>query len=297
MMKKYSPADLVPAAAAAVIGSAEIAHLCGLLLNRPFSFCQTVFGIFGAAVLLAAVFAFVYGIKKSKKEKAVCREGRGLFFLFLLIVLSQLIFILTNENQYLTGDMTVETAVSFLQTDAIYRVNPLTGQAYVQGLPSRIKVLCLPTLYAAVSGLFPFLEPREWITRVIPCLTLVCCYASYGCLGEFLFPNQKKKQNVFLIAVALVLWAADACYGLDGFGILYSGWRGVTIRNAVLLPWTVSLSLRKRWAAVLLCVIAEACIVWTLYGMGACLLVAAGICVTDFVRRKAEQRRAVKTAE
>jgi hypothetical protein len=295
MIKKYYAADLIPATAVVIIGIAELAHLCGIFLNRPLYFCAMVFGGLSAVALLAALAVLIYRVSEMKKtgqEKAVDRKGRGLFFLFLLIVLSQLFFILTNENLYRTGDMTVETVNSFLQTDGFYQVNPLTGQAYVQGIPSRLKVLGLPTLYASLCRLIPVLSPDEWITRVVPCLVLVCCYASYAALGQFLFQNDQKKRNLFLVAVALVLWAGCACSGLDGFNILYSGWRGASIRNALLLPWGVSLSLRKRWFPVALCVIAEACIVWTLYGLGACLLTAAGIGVTDLVLRRTFERRA-----
>ena len=41
--------------------------------------------------------------------------------------------------------------------------------------------------------------------------------------------------------------------------------------------------LRKKKLPVLLCIAAEACITWTLYGLGVCLLVAAGLMITDLL--------------
>ena len=72
-------------------------------------------------------------------------------------------------------------------------------------------------------------------------------------------------------------------YGMDGFGVMHSGFRGVTIRAAILLPYTVGLVLRKKYKLLVLCVLAEACVVWTFYGLGACLLVSVGMLVTDYL--------------
>ncbi len=96
-----------------------------------------------------------------------------------------------------------------------------------------------------------------------------------------------------MIVTALLIWVGTYLYGMDGFGILYSGWRGVTIRNLILMPWTVSLCLRRKWLPVLCCVMAEACIAWTLYGMGVCLFVAAGLCIVGYCLKIRLRRRAV----
>lgn len=80
-----------------------------------------------------------------------------------------------------------------------------------------------------------------------------------------------------MVIVALLFWAGAYHYVMDGFGILYGGFKGTTIRNVVLMPYLLSLCLRRRWAAVFLCIAAEACIVWTLYGAGICLLTAAAM--------------------
>ena len=37
---------------------------------------------------------------------------------------------------------------------------------------------------------------------------------------------------------------------------------------------------------VVLCILAEACIVWTLYGIGACLFVTMGMVLAEIVRKK-----------
>ena len=61
--------------------------------------------------------------------------------------------------------------------------------------------------------------------------------------------------------------------GVDGFDVFYGGFRGVTIRAVVLIPYLFSCLAEKRYFGVILCILAEACMVWTLYGAGVCLLV------------------------
>lgn len=289
MLKDYSGADLFPAAAALLTGIAEIAHLCGVFFHRPFHFCTNLFGVLAAAALLLLAAAAVVCPMRRKKAGAAAAPWDGterlLFLLFAAIAVSQLLFVLVNQDVYRQGDMTVETVGSFLETDAVWQVNPLTGQAYRQGMPSRLKILCLPTLYGALSSLF-HLPPSLTVWRVAPILTLLGCYGAFAALGRCLFANNRKRRGVFLIAVALLLWAGSYLYGMDGFGVLYSGWRGVTIRNAVLLPWLFSLCLRKKWLPAVLCILTEACLVWTLYGMGACLFAAAGMGIVSLVRAK-----------
>ena len=64
--------------------------------------------------------------------------------------------------------------------------------------------------------------------------------------------------------------------GVDGFDIFYGGFRGVTIRAVVLLPYLIVCLMERKCFGVILCVLAEACMVWTLYGAGTCLLVTFG---------------------
>lgn len=292
MAKKDSFADIIILFFIMLIGAAEVAHLFGVFFHRSVSGCTMIFGVL--AVLSAAVLSALELFRNRKaavREKV--REGKSryslherfLFALFVILAVSQILYMVIGKNVYIQGDMTVETVRSFLQTDAFYQVNPMTGQAYKEGLPSRIEILCLPTLYAAFSNIF-HVRPDMLILYVVPVITLLCCYGAYSCLAGALFPNDRKGQLCFLIMTALLIWIGSYGYGMDGFGVLFSGWRGVTIRNMVLIPYAVSLCLRKKYFYLPLCALAELCIVWTLYGLGACLLVILGMALVGFVRRR-----------
>lgn len=286
-------------------GLAVTAHVAAVFTGQSFSRCTQIFvyGL-GAALLFAAVL-FLYYIVKSKgsAEGSVRLRARGrsvkeavrkadsaeklLFVIFCVLVTAQMICLLGNAGVYAGDDMTVETVGSFLQTDGIYKVDPMTGQAYFGGIPSRLKILCLPSLYGFFSRLSG-LAPENVVTAAVPIWTFISSYAAFFCVGRSLFPDSRKKRSVFMAAVVVLMWAGSRFYSMDGFDLLYCGYRGVTIRNLVIMPYMISLCLRKRWKWVIPCVLAEACIVWTFYGLGACLLTAGGLFLAE--RRRNNDR-------
>lgn len=290
MQKKVYFADLVIMFLIMMIGAAEAAHLFGVFLHRPFSVCTVIFGVFTA--LSAAALLFLSFFRRGRTAVVpLSKKEMLLLVLFFGLVISQIIFVLLGKNAYIRGDMTVEAAGSFLQTNGIYQVNPLTGRAYAAGLPSRIQILCLPTLYAAFSSIF-HISPEVLALYVMPVITLLCCYCAYGCLAAGLFPENRSRRLCFMAVTALLIWIGSYGYGMDGFGLIFSGWRGVTIRNTVLMPYAVSCCLRKKYFGLLLCVLAEVCIVWTLYGLGVCLLTILGMLLVCRFRRAAGKEAA-----
>ena len=144
----------------------------------------------------------------------------------------------------------------------------------------RLKILCLPSLYGFLCNVTG-VSPLVLVQRVVPVAVLLCGYVAFAALGRTLFAEDKEKRACFLLVVSVLFWVGAYAYGMDGFNVLCCGWRGVTLRNAVLLPWLVSLMLRRKWLSVILCILAEACVVWTLYGMGVGLLVALGLLLAD----------------
>lgn len=276
-----------------VIGLAEAAHLAAVFLGRSFSDCTMILlALFAVFLIAAAGHGIVEKCRTGstkKKDKpfwtGYSRAEWVLYAVFGCMLLFQVYFILSADSVYRRGDMTVETVNSFLETDAVYSVNPLTGQPYTGGIPLRIKILCLPTLYGSICRMTG-LSARFVVWKLIPALTLIGCYLAYGALARTLFPENGKKRACFMAAVALLLWAGNYMFGMEGFGVLSCGFRGVTIRNAVLLPWLLSLLLRKKRIPVLLCILAEACISWTLYGAGVCAAVTAGMTVAGFAVKR-----------
>lgn len=303
-MEEYKLGDYFILAEIIVIGLAEASHLCGVFLGWPLSRCILLFGsfllaaaLFGAGFFLRRSFRAQRGRGRSKSQKVFLKFGEsfkenGGFWgiLFVFMALGQLIFICAGNTTYLERDMTVETVGSFLEEDGIYLVNPMTGFPYQGGIPLRLKILCLPTLYAAISKVTG-METVTVVRLVVPVITLISSYGAFHLLGGCLFPESGRKRACFLAMVSLLLWAGAYGYGMDGFGLLCCGWRGESIRGGILLPWLLSLCLRKKWLWAVLCVLAEACVVWTLYGLGACAAVLLGMAAAGLLGGKLTERR------
>ncbi len=295
--QEMRPADYILTGAMICMGLAEIAHLGAVMLGWSFSRCVNVFVIAVLLVTLAAgtVVVLMALVAKRKREwlgrsAQACESGtKGMdaavkiaWIGFAGLVLVQLIYVLTCRGVYVDGDMTLETVNTFVTTDSVYQVNPMTGRPYTLGVPLRLKILCLPTLYGALSVAFG-IETEVLVYGMIPAFVLLGSYLAYSTLAEHLFGRDLFKKGTFMVLVALLLGSAGYLYGMDGFGVLNSGFRGVAIRGAILLPYTVGLVLRQKYKLVVLCILAETCIVWTFYGMGACILVAVGMVTVQWL--------------
>lgn len=284
-----------------VIGLAEAAHLAAVFLGWSLSKVTGAFAI--AGLVISCVGCIVWLISRRSVEKVKKTSPReltplrfGMILAFVLPVIWQIMTIVSQESVYRVGDMTAETVESFLEEDSIYAVNPLTGKPYEAGIPLRIKILGLPTLYAVLCNLFG-VSSMELVWKYIPILVLILSYGAFGIIGRALFDREKDRDNclLFMAFTALVFCAGDYALGMDGFGLLHGGFRGVTIRNMVLVPYAFSLALRRKWRPACAVVLAEACIAWTLYGMGMCLAVLAGMAAIGvFQNKKTAGLRSVK---
>lgn len=288
-----------------VIGLAEAAHLAAVVFGWSFSECEKIFliGLVSVSLIAIALLLMTHLRRTPKTVDAdATREAERqrvkslmtgktsgvreqvIFFLFVIFALVQTVLIATNGLGYADGDMTAETINTILTTDSICQRNPMTGQVYTLGMPLRLKILCLPTLYAILCDL-THTSALQMLWMILPAMTLIGSYLAFGTVARALFPKDAEQRGVFLLFVLLILWAGDYYYGMDGFAATYAGARGVTLRALILLPYTFGLLLRKKWRLLPFCILAEACIVWTLYGMGVCLFVTAGMILTGVLRQ------------
>ena len=302
-MKNGSLADKVITGFLLILGMAETGHLLMVFGHRPFSDAVVCFLV--EAFVLAVGYPAVClwrkrgqtGGGKGLTGKDITPTLAGIGLIFGLLALYQVITVSQGESIVLKGDQTIETVQSLLEMDGVYTVNPLTGRAYTAGIPNRIKILGLPTFYAILCRIAGTVagDPLRGssmcfglITRWMPVIVLCVTYLVYWTMAKILFPerNDREKRILFLTLTAAVFCVGDYLFGMDGFGLLYCGYRGIVIRNCILVPYTFSLMLRGKWKRALLCVLAEGCIVWTLYGLGACAAVMVGMAVLDVCRKR-----------
>lgn len=279
MRRDYCPSDLAASFIIMIIGVSELSHMLGIFFHRSLSECALFFLAFSAVGCSILVMLAVFlrpGRAEGAARTPLTGSEIGLLALFLLLAASQAGFIIFGTDIYTQGDMTVEAVDNYLRTGILYGENPLTGGVVEEGMPSRLKVLCLPTLYASLCRLL-HLTPRFLVWKAVPVVTLLGSYAAYACLGRSLFPGSRRERLLFLVCIALLFWVGSYAPGVDGFGLLTAGWRGETLRGAILVPYAVSLCLRRKYPHAVLCCIAETCVIWTSIGLGACAVVTAGL--------------------
>ena len=288
-----------------VIGLAEAAHLAALFLKLPLQTCAWIMAVLFILALVAAVCPWVIRrITQSKRDKEKKEAGgKRLFKLFRLypvlfviigaLILFQLIWNYRMQVPYTAGDITVETVQTMLAANGIYTVNPMTGQAFTAGMPIRLQILVLPTLYAVLCRLTGIPAPLMCY-GIIPCIVLLLSYLVYGRWAAYLFPKEGKKQTLFLLFVALVYQLG--CYNgaMDGFHLFFGGYRGMAVRAGIILPYALLCTLQKKWKGVILCLLAEICVVWTFYGAGytaAIVGIVLGIRLVRQVSRRLRQKK------
>ena len=277
-----------------VLGLFECGHLAGIFLGMSISDCGIlVLGLMAVAAILG-LFVLYRNRKKLLNGRTVhMRVKAGMVVLFFCVLAaSQIYYILTADIPVTPGDITMETVHSFLSTGEIYSVSPLTGGT-MTGIPLRYEILCLPTVYTLLCRWFDA-EPELIVNRIIPILVLCMTYMSYYLLGAALLGGDsqgRKKTLWFLVLAGLLFWLNEGAVYIEGYGILHAGWQGTTIRNCVLIPLCLYGALERKWLVSVLCILAEACIVWTLWGFGACAVVWAGVILLDkcFFKHKGKE--------
>lgn len=275
------------------IGITQMAHCIGLFGKMSLKSTGKIWLVLLVSFsILMAVVAFLGNRKNKFQSKEALRRSpveKRISLIVLGLFLAQSLYIFCKEPITVPGDIIPETVQSFLAQDGIYQVMPLTGGQSELGIPLRYTILCLPTLYAVIADIFKT-EAELVIYYVIPMVVLGASYLAYFCLGKSLFGKSRLKEcYIFVLAVAILFMFSDQAVFLDGYGALHAGYLGTSIRNLVLVPYIISAMLdRKYWKAVF-CILAEACIAWTFYGFGVCIVIAMGMLFLDILERKVPQ--------
>ena len=281
------------------IGISEVVHVAGYVLDWSLQKCIRLWVISLFVVVALAVVLFCLRIKGQYGNRiALCKGYRikktAIPFAFLGIVLLQMLFIYCTQPLLTEGDITLETVQSFLAEDGIYRVLPLTGQVSETGVPLRYGILCLPTLYAMLGSIFK-IDAELLVCHIIPVAMAGIAYMSSYYLSGVLFGTKAfQKRFLFVLTLSVIFLFTDTGIFSNGYSILHSGYLGTSIRNLILIPYLFGAVLEKRWWKAILCVLAEACITWTLWGMGVCVVVLVGMFLLSCVERSPRLRNCMQ---
>lgn len=281
------------------IGIAEAVHLAALFLKLPFSFCTILLaGILALLVLVPAVTGCVKR-RKQKAEPFVSKGHVGFFKLFQVypvlfciigfLMILQVIWNYWMHIPYISSDITGETVQTFLTSDGVYTVNPLTGEAFTAGMPMRLKILCLPTLYGAVCK-WTGIPVVLLVYGIVPTIVLIVSYLVYSRWALYLFPQEGKKQAFFMLFTVLVYQFGCYAAAMDGYALFFAGYTGAGIRAGIILPYALLCCLQRKWKGVILCLLSEVCVAWTLYGFGYTFVIVLVFLLLQSIRRRLEGR-------
>lgn len=296
-MQKTIPDKIIEGSMIAV-GIAEVAHLAALFLKQPFHVCATVMAVL---YLCAAVFAVLWCLIKRKKQGKPQRENRFLKlmkvypYLYLLIglfIVLQIIWYFWMHTPYLKADITGEIVQTMLASDGIYTVNPMTGMSYKEGMPFRLQILALPTFYAAICR-WTGIPVHLLVYSTIPSVTLLLSYCVYSRWAAYLFLQEGKKQAMFMLFTVMVYQFGCYAAAMDSFLLFFKGYGGAAYRAGVILPYALLCCLQGKWKSVVLCFLAEACVVWTLYGFGYTVLIVIVVLGMKLAASLFERRKKV----
>ncbi|MCR5618492.1 MAG: hypothetical protein K6F65_00195 [Lachnospiraceae bacterium] len=243
-------------------------------------------GILMVIAMTVGYFAFVIlTVLKGKKDKEKKEQGTGtktsaVIFILIAAVLSVICFltVVRGERVNSAGDETLETVVTFLNGNPMYTVDPLTGSAYREGLPSRYKILCLPGFYSVLCEAFGT-APASLVHSIMPGFWFVAGLFAMIALSKAIFKGSKDsllKCSVFVSAAVLFIFAADLSPYAQGFMILSAMWSGGAVRVWLLIPFMLCCLFDRRYVLALLPVICEAFICRTQYGIGFCACIYVG---------------------
>ena len=191
--------------------------------------------------------------------------------LTLLVILLCVVRIITCAPD-VTGDFTLETIRTTLQTDSIYQYNSLTGQILEEGMPLRKQILTLPFFQAFLSEFFD-IEVTLLLYKIFPCYTLFLTILVYSRFAGTLLVKQKDHQMIFMFIIGFMLLVGDYAYAAPGALMLHQGFTGNAICAGVIIPFAVYACMNRKWLLACVCVGAELFLIWTTYGLGFCVLV------------------------
>ena len=236
-----------------------------------------------AAVMI--VFA-VYGLWELQKDTKmhVTRIRQELpkvsvwMWIAIAVILIQIVIAVIYAHMDADDSFYVGTATTSVYTDSIFQINPYSGIAY-KGLPKRYVLSPFPILLAVVSQLSGGLHPAVMAHVIYPAVFFAAAYLVYHQMGKMFFPKEKRKQGIFLLFCAVLIW-------FSGFSVYTAGnfqmiriWQGKAILASVILPFLTYLGLR----AILNEQPAYSWIVLALTDLAACHVSSMGIMLSTVV--------------
>lgn len=271
-----------------------VLHFFVMFTNRPFTFYLKFYPIIIAVPAIIGVILTLLDIKRNNDEFSVKARIFAFFHswfkskelqifgaLTLIVVLLCAVRIITSTPD-VTGDFTLETIRTTLQTNSIYQYNSLTGQVLQEGMPIRQQILTLPFFQAFLSE-FSGVDVTLLLYKVFPCYTLALAVLVYSRFAGTIFVKQKEHQMIFMFIISFMLFVGDYAQAAPAALMLHQGFTGNALCAGVIIPFAIYACMNRKWLLALVCVAAELFLIWTTYGLGFSVLVIFIFAVIEIV--------------
>ena len=226
---------------------AEILILPAIYINMSL---HTVTVVFAAVMIVFAVYGLWELQKDVKMHAARIRQELPKvsvwMWIAIVVILIQIVIAVIYAHMDADDSFYVGTATTSVYTDSIFQINPYSGIAY-KGLPKRYVLSPFPILLAVVSQLSGGLHPAVMAHVIYPAVFFTAAYLVYHQMGKMFFPEEKRKQGIFLLFCAVLIWFSGFSVYTAGNFQLIRIWQGKAVLASVILPFLTYLGL---WAVL-----------------------------------------------
>lgn len=277
-----------------MIAVSGVLHLFVMFTNRPFGDYLKLYPVILAVPMVIGFVLTIFEIRKNNAEFSVkarliaffrswfgSKELQIFAALTLVAIVLCVLKIITGATD-ISGDFTLETIRTTMQTDSIYQYNSLTGKVLEEGMPIRQQILTLPFFFAFLSEFFG-VEITLLLYKVFPCYTLFLGMLTYSRFAGTLFVKEKEKQMIFMFVISFMLLVGDYASTSPAALVLHQGFTGSALCTAMVIPFAIYACMNRKWFMACLCVAAELFLIWTTYGLGFSVLVIILFAIIEIV--------------
>ena len=194
------------------------------------------------------------------------------------VILVQIVIAVLYAHMDADDSFYVGTATTSVYTDSIFQIDPYSGIAYNR-LPKRYVLSPFPILLAVISQLSGGLHPAVMAHVIYPAVFFAAAYLVYHQMGKMFFPEEKRKQGIFLFFCAVLIWFSGFSVYTAGNFQLIRIWQGKAVLASVILPFLIYLGLH----AVLNEQPAYSWFILALTNLAACHVSSMGIMLSPIV--------------
>ncbi len=274
-------------------GFTEAAYLYVLLTGGNLAAYESLLlpavAVGAAAALVLCLLYSCLCRKNAQTQQLRTRMGREEIAYLLILAVAAAVTLTHFAGSYVVdlSDAVYEMAINTAQSGQLAAQHPFAGEL-AGNIPMRLKILGLYALYAAAMDMTG-LPAYTLMGQIVPTLVWFLHMGVMVALGRTLLNGRERYLWLFVSLAAVIDLATAHIDGMIGYRLFYAGFSGETMRAALLLPYCILCCCRRRWLPALLCVLAEAALVWTTYGAGYCALVIAVFFAVNFWQNRRER--------